>query len=77
MRENGRYVKIDGSPGFVKDYQTGAILNINTRDIERARQIKNARKEQSHDIDLLKDDVKQMKSDLSDIKNLLQQMVGK
>ena len=40
MRDDMQYINVEGSGGLVRDQETGAILNTNKSEIERARQRK-------------------------------------
>lgn len=62
---------------LARDAKTGAIVNINSNEIERARAAKAARKQKDHEVENLKEDVAILKNDISDIKKLLLQLVGK
>jgi hypothetical protein len=63
-------VKAENAPGFGRDTKTGAIININTSEIEAARQAKaNKRKKQ--------EEFEQLKKDVDDIKAMLTQIVEK
>lgn len=64
------YRKVEGDPNFVRDLQTGAILNINTNEVERQRKLLDSKRQE-------KAELKQLKSDMSDIKALLSQIVEK
>jgi hypothetical protein len=68
-------VKDDRS--LARDAKTGAIVNINSNEIERARAAKAARKQKDHEVENLKEDVAILKNDIHDIKQLLLQLVEK
>lgn len=62
------YLKVDGHSNLVRDRRTGAILNTNKAEIERARKLKIVQKEKdqhiinlTNEVDTLRDDVKQIK----------------
>lgn len=61
---------VEGSTSFARDNQTGAIVNINKSEMNAARARKEKRLQQQQEID-------QLKSDVSDIKKMLQQIVEK
>ena len=63
----GEYIKVEGEPGFVRDQDTGAILNTNKSEIQQAKARKKARLEQQNELDNLKQDVSDMKIMLSKI----------
>lgn len=62
--------KIEGYPDLVKDMDTGMILNINKEKIDRVKAIRAEKLKQQQEIDGLK-------SDVSDIKNMLQMLLDK
>jgi len=65
-----KYMKVKDQPGLVRDLNSGAILNINTEEIERARERKKLRKEKEQEFEDLKNEV-------SEIKELLLKLVEK
>jgi hypothetical protein len=64
------YLKVDGHPDLVRDPKSGAIININSGDIERARLSKQSKKRQEQELQDLKHEV-------SEIKILLRQLLEK
>lgn len=65
-------IKDDGE--WVRDADTGVILNINKEDIKAARERKKLRLQQAKEEKNLKDKVDKLEQDMSDIKNLLSQI---
>lgn len=61
------FIRVDGEADFVKDKDTGAILNNNRSEIQQARARKKARLQQQNELDNLKQDVSDMKIMLSKI----------
>lgn len=61
------YISVEGDPNFVKDIETGAILNTNKSEIQQAKERKKARLQQQNELDDLKQDVSDMKIMLSKI----------
>jgi len=61
------HINVEGDPNFVKDIETGAILNTNRSEIQQARVRKKARVQQQNELDNLKKDVSDMKIMLSKI----------
>ena len=43
------YINVEGDPNFVKDTETGAILNTNRSEIQQARARKKARVQQQNE----------------------------
>ena len=72
-----RYKKVEGSQGRFRDPYNNAIINMNVDEIKKARELKAARKQKALEFEQVKEDVQQMKSDMSDIKSLLQKLVDK
>lgn len=64
------YIEINGQPGLVRDTNSGAILNINSNEIEAARERKKLRKQKDQEFENLKNEV-------SEIKELLLKLVEK
>lgn len=61
---------------MVRDSRTGAILNTNTTEIERARKLKQVSEERQEHINSLTEDVKGLKEDMYQIKELLFKLAG-
>jgi flagellar biosynthesis component FlhA len=72
--DKNRYKQVDGSPMLFRDTHSGAIVNVNEMEVDRARKIKAMRKAKAEEFEQVKEDVQQMKSDLTDIKSLLQRL---
>lgn len=70
-------IRVEGHNGFVRDEKTGAILNINSTEIEAARARKKAWRLEEEKKKQLEADVNDLKSEMSEIKGLLQQLVEK
>ncbi|MDP6585424.1 MAG: hypothetical protein QF535_12275 [Anaerolineales bacterium] len=58
-------------PGYVKDTESKAVINTNIKALEAYKKKRNNRKEQ----DQIAEDIKEMKSDIGDIKRILQEML--
>ena len=65
-----RYIQVEGNSGLVRDRTTGAILNANSTEIQKARLKKNKEKQREQEI-------QELKKDVSDIKVLLTKLVEK
>ena len=63
-----RYIQVEGNSGLVRDRTTGAILNANSTEIQKARLKKNKEKRQEQEI-------QELKKDVSDIKVLLTKLI--
>ena len=71
------YIPVEGNPSLVRNAKSGAIININKNEIQKARLIKEARKKKEEELEELKNQVFQMNNDLSEIKELLNRLVQK
>ena len=65
-----RYIHVEGNSGLVRDRTTGAILNANSTEIQKARLKKNKEKQQEQEI-------QELKKDVSEIKVLLTKLIEK
>ena len=65
-----KYIQVEGNSGLVRDRETGAILNANVTEIQKARLKKNKEKQREQEI-------QELKKDVSDIKVLLTKLVEK
>jgi SRSO17 transposase len=63
-------VKVEGHTGLVKDTKTGAILNINSTEVEQAKERKRLRKQKDKEFEDLKNEV-------GEIKDLLHKLIEK
>ena len=61
------FLKVEGHEGYVRDTNTGAVLNVNREEIEAARKRKALRQQQEQDINNLKNEVSDIKTMLSTI----------
>lgn len=68
-------LKVEGNPNLVRDTRSGAIININKKEIDRARKLKAERKKKEETFENLQAEVKNLKNDVSDIKRLLEKLV--
>lgn len=63
-----RFMKVEGHNDLVRDKKSGAILNINTNELEQRRKIKAARKKKD-------DEVASLKKEVGDLKKMLAQVL--
>lgn len=63
-----RYQQVDGYPDLVKDLKTNMILNINTDRVMQARKIREQKAKE-------RDEIEALKSDVKDIKQMLQKLI--
>ena len=71
-----RHLKVEGHTNLVRDSRTGAILNTNTTEIEQARKLKRVSEERQEHINSLTEEVKGLKEDMYQIKELLFKLAG-
>ena len=65
------YLKVEGHKVLVRDKQTGVVLNINKKETLLAIERKRIRKEKEKELKSMKEDVDTLKSDMVEIKSLL------
>lgn len=63
-------VKVEGHNGYLKNTETGVVLNNNVSEIDAARKRKVQRKQQE-------DDINNLKNEISDIKQMLGKLMEK
>ena len=68
--DSKKYIQVEGKSGLVRDRETGAILNANVTEIQKARLKKNKEKQQELEI-------QELKKDVSEIKVLLTKLIEK
>jgi hypothetical protein len=71
------YVKVAGHDGLVRDMSNKAIVNSNQADFQRYINQRNAQTERQAQIDRHETDIRELKSDLSEIKGLLLALLNK
>ena len=69
--------KIEGDNNFVKDKNTGTILNINRNEILAARKRKEIRKAKENEMESMKESISDLKTEFSEVKSLLNKIVEK
>lgn len=70
------YLKVESDISLVRDMNTNAIINQNKSEYDKFLNISRKKYEEKIKFDNLKSDVDSMKTDISEIKNLLKQIVG-
>lgn len=63
--------RVEGHSNLVRDRRTGAILNTNKTEIERARKLKIVQQEKEQHIIRLTNEVDTLRDDVTQIKELL------
>ena len=64
------YIKVRDNPNIVRDLKSGAILNIDEDMILKARERKRKKKQDQEELE-------KMKSDITEIKDLLSSLINK
>lgn len=57
-----KLLRVEGHPGLARDRVSGAIVNINKTEIERAKKIKKSSRDNAKRIDKLEQDIGEIKS---------------
>jgi len=70
-------LKIEDTPGLVRDTRSGAIIVSDSNRINKAKEIKRLRKAQLEKVDNLAEEVESLHNEVSEIKQLLIQLVEK
>lgn len=70
-------IPVEGYENLARDPKTGAILNINKREIQNAREQKRVRKQRLQEQEQLKETVDKLENEMQEIKSLLSQIVEK
>lgn len=63
--------RVEGHSNLVRDRRTGAILNTNKTEIERARKLRTVQQEKEQHIIRLTNEVDTLRDDVTQIKELL------
>ena len=71
------FKQVLGHSGLVRDSRSGAIININSTDIEKAKLVKNIKRKAAHDNENLQTKVKTLQNEVSDIKIILNKILEK
>lgn len=72
-----RYVGIKGNRNLLKDLKSNAVLNINSSEIEQAKERKKISLEKKQKLEALERDVDAIKDDMAQIKSLLKSLLEK
>jgi predicted transcriptional regulator len=71
-----KHLKVKGHNNLVRDSRTGAILNTNKSEIQNARNQSRIQRERQDHINSLTEEVKGLKDDMRQIKELLMSLSG-
>ena len=72
-----KLIPVEGHGDLARDPNTGAIVNINSKKIQESRQRKNIRRQRLQEQEELKAKVENLEYDISDIKDMLSQLIEK
>ena len=64
-------MKVEGHESLIRDENTNAILNTNLSEYDQYLSIRSKRKKGTDRIDNMENDLKSLKDDINEIKNLL------
>ena len=64
------YLKVDGHNGYIKNTETGVVLNVNHEEIEQEKERKAKRLKE-------KEEINNLKNEVSDIKQMLGKLMEK
>lgn len=68
MIKDENYIPVEGNPGLVRDTATGAIINIDKSKASKARRARESILQE-------KEEIKELKNDVAEIKSLLKQLL--
>tara|TARA_B100000965_G_scaffold258148_1_gene217539 strand:+ start:1797 stop:2027 length:231 start_codon:yes stop_codon:yes gene_type:complete len=74
---NPRFLKVEGHSYLVRDTKTNAIINNDKKGHEQYLALKRAKSKEIDKVQTLEQDIQGLKSDLSDIKSMLGQLLDK
>ena len=68
-----KYVKIEDQPHLIKDVETGAILNTNLNSLDAYKK----QRDHLNKINTVEDRIGKLENNMSEIKDLLKELLGK
>ena len=71
----GKYAKVQGQPGLVRNKHSNAIINMNSSSMDQARKRKQAWREEQKKNEVVASEIDTLKSDVQEIKSLLKQIL--
>ena len=72
-----KLIPVEGHGDLARDPNTGAIVNINSKKIQESRQRRNIKRQRLQEQEELKAKVENLEYDISDIKDMLSQLIEK
>jgi len=70
------YFKVTGHNNFIRDPKTNSIINTNMSDYNEYITRKNIKSKEDQKVNLIEDEVSNIKEDLNEIKNLLRKLIN-
>ena len=75
MEDLLHYAKVTGKDNLVRDEESGAILNVDNKGLNAYRAARNNRIKQLEKEERMENEIDNIKSDVSEIKNLLNELI--
>ena len=71
------YKKVEGSSSLYKNLATGTVINTNEDELAQARKRKQLRLERKNKSKEMEEEIAGLKSELTELKDLIKELVGK
>ena len=75
MEDLLHYAKVTGKDNLVRDEESGAILNVDNKGLNAYRAARDNRRKQLEKEERMENEIDNIKSDVSEIKNLLNELI--
>ena len=69
------YHKVEGHADLVRDLKTNSIINLNNLDHQKYLKTRTIKKPKEQDLNLMKEDLDNLKGEIGEIKSLLKELV--
>ena len=69
------YHKVEGHVDLVRDPKTNSIINLNNLDHQKYLKTRSIKKAKEQDLNLMKEDLDNLKGEIGEIKSLLRELV--
>ena len=70
------YLKVEGHSGLYRDSQTNSIVNRNTSEYKQYMSQKKTRDNEHQKVDVIEQDLTNLKNEINEIKSLLKELVN-
>tara|TARA_B100000965_G_scaffold33392_1_gene24681 strand:+ start:808 stop:1035 length:228 start_codon:yes stop_codon:yes gene_type:complete len=70
------YLKVEGHGGLYRDSQTNSIVNRNTSEYKQYMSQKKTRDNEHQKVDVIEQDLTNLKNDINEIKSLLKELLN-